>query len=95
MHVPILLNNIRILEEENFELKEQLKSQNVIIDRFLKSAGLSEEISQPEDFEEAFKEIEQTFNEKKELSVTTLALKINIKRLEEQIGKALDMKDIK
>mgnify|MGYP002521540403 CR=1 FL=1 len=68
-------------KEENIELKaenfafdglvktqeEMLDDYNTIIERFLIASGKSKDITQPDEFEEVFEDIEQTYSEYEEL----------------------------
>lgn len=63
------------LKSENFAFEELIKKQeeqldddNVIIDRFLIASGKSKDITEPEEFEEVFQDIEQTYSEHEELN---------------------------
>lgn len=63
------------LKSENFTFEELIKKQeeqldddNVIIERFLIASGKSKDITEPEEFEEVFQDIEQTYSEHEELN---------------------------
>lgn len=73
------------LKSENFTFEELIKTQeeqiaghNVIIDRFLTASGKSKDITQPEEFEEVFEDIEQTYSEYEELKKENEKLKSQI-----------------
>lgn len=63
------------LKGENFTFVELIKTQeeqldddNVIIERFLIASGKSKDITEPDEFEEVFQDIEQTYSEHEELN---------------------------
>ena len=47
--------------------KEEIEKLNIIIDRFLIASGKSKDLTEPEEFEEVFEDIEQTYSEHEEL----------------------------
>ena len=58
-----------ILElQQKLQAKEQeIEKLNVIIDRFLVASGKSKDLTEPEDFERVFEDIEQTYSEHEDL----------------------------
>lgn len=64
--------------QEVEKLSEQVDDCNVIIDRFLIASGKSKDITQPDEFEEVFEDIEQTYSEYEELKKENGELKSQI-----------------
>lgn len=64
--------------QEVEKLSEQVDDCNVIIDRFLMASGKSKDITQPDEFEEVFEDIEQTYSEYEELKKENGELKSQI-----------------
>lgn len=69
-----LKENLKFWKEKSQEdtqevekLSEQLDDNNVIIERFLIASGKSKDLTEPEEFEEVFEDIEQTYSEHKDI----------------------------
>ena len=46
---------------------KEIEKLNIIIDRFLSASGKSKDLTEPEEFEEVYEDIEQTYSEHEEL----------------------------
>lgn len=81
------------LKGENFTLadliktqEEQLDDDNVIIERFLIASGKSKDITEPDEFEEVFQDIEQTYSEHEELNKECKDLKQALDEIEKIVS---------
>ena len=84
----------KVLKGENFTLadliktqEEQLDDDNVIIERFLIASGKSKDITEPDEFEEVFQDIEQTYSEHEELNKECKDLKQALDEIEKIANK--------
>lgn len=81
------------LKGENFTFvdliktqEEQLDDDNVIIERFLIASGKSKDITEPDEFEEVFQDIEQTYSEHEELNKECKDLKQELQEVKKDLS---------